>query len=111
MAVALIQNSVTPQDITIAREDYGDYVKIVVDIATETIAIGGEWHADAEKILLDQGSLQENIWGGGIDLTTSIIETVALINIRPRYNNDSQEIIDPSIRSKFIAIVKRKFNL
>ena len=109
MAVVLIKGKVTPQDLMLASEDYGEYIKIVVDVVTGDAAIGGEWHADGEKILLEKGSRQKNIWGGGIDLKTRNIETVALINLRPRVGNNSQEILDKKIRKKFVSVVKKKF--
>ncbi len=75
------------------------------------MAIGGEWHADAEKILLGEGSKQENLWGGGIDIETKNIDLVALINLRPNMGRNSQEIIDEKIRKQFLKIVEDKFNL
>ena len=71
----------------------------------------GEWHADAEAELLKIGCKQKDIWGGGYDKLAKRIETIALINIRPRQNNDSQEILDAKIRKRFAEIVKEKFNL
>lgn len=111
MGVVVVGKKVTKQDLVKAREDYGDFLKIVVDIETGAMTIGGEWHADGEQTLLRQGSQQKNLWGGGINLKTKKIESVALINIRPRLNNDSQEILDTRIREKFIKIAKQKFNL
>lgn len=109
MSVILVRESVTEEDLKKASEDYLDYVKVVIDIENEKMAIGGEWHADAEKILLENGSRQDNIWGGGIDLKNKKVETIALINIRPRLRNDSQEILDQKIKGKFVEILKRKF--
>ncbi len=111
MGVVIVDEKVAPEDLVIAQEEYGEYVKIVIDIETEAMAIGGEWHADAEKELLEAGSKQSNMWGGGIDLTSKRIETIALINIRPRLGNDSQEIIDPKIRQRFVTIARKKFCL
>jgi hypothetical protein len=110
MSVVMIEDKVQPQDIQIAGEEYGEYIKIVIDVNQNIIAIGGEWHSDAEKILLERGSKQVNIWGGGIDIKTKNIETVALINLRPSINN-SQEILDADTRNKFIEITKEKFGL
>lgn len=111
MSVVLISDKVTENDIKAASEEYGEYIKIVIDVEKESMAIGGEWHADAEKVLLENGSLQDNIWGGGIDLTRNNIETIALINFRPKLENDSQEILNPKIRNKFIIIAKNKFQI
>ncbi len=111
MSVVIIKDRVTQKDIRKASEEYGVYIKVVVDIEKNLLAAGGEWHADAEKILVEKGSKQKNLWGGGIDLNAKNIETVALINLRPNQGNNSQEILDAEIREKFLKIVKEKFRL
>jgi hypothetical protein len=70
---------------------------------------GGELHADGEKLLLSRGSKQDSIWGGGINLEDRLIDTAAVLNLRPRLNNDNLEILDPERREKFIKIVKEFF--
>ena len=47
----------------IAKNQFGDFVKAVVDIQRDIMAIGGELHADEEALLIEQGSSQENLWG------------------------------------------------
>jgi predicted oxidoreductase len=42
---------------------FGDMVKIVVDVRRRVAAVGGELHADAEQVLLAQGSAQADLWG------------------------------------------------
>lgn len=111
MAIVIVGDKVNDDDLNKAQEEYGDFVKIVVDVKTGVMAIGGEWHADAEKKLLEGGSQQDNLWGGSIDLQTNKIETIALINIRSRLDNDSQEILDKKIKNQFIKVIKQKFNL
>lgn len=111
MGVVKIIDKVSPQDLTIAREDYEEYIKVVADIQTGAMAIGGEWHADGEKVLLESGSKQDDIWGGGVDMITNKIETIAIINLRPRVGNDSQEILDPRTRERFVQFVKEKFKI
>jgi len=65
-----------------------------------------EIHAEGEKILLEQGSRQSNIWGGGIDLETKTIEFNSFINIRPNDDNPSNEIQDAERRSKYKELTK-----
>jgi len=91
------------------RHGNGDYLKLTVDIENEWLVAGGELHADAEKFLLDKGSNQDNIWGGGINLKDRQIDTTAVLNLRPRMNNDNLEILDHQRRGKFIKIVKKLF--
>lgn len=91
------------------RKRYGDYVKLTLDIENEWIVAGGELHADGEKVLLEKGSRQDNIWGGGIDLKDKIIDTTAVLNLRPRLGNDSMEILDSAKREKFVSMVRKYF--
>jgi hypothetical protein len=103
MAIIIIDKIVTPQQIKKAQEDYESYIKLTIDIEGEIIALGGEFHADAEKILLESGSQQKNIWGGGLNLETNLLETNAIIN----YRGGSAEILDPKVREKFLNIAKK----
>ena len=81
---------------------FGDMVKIVVDVQRRVAAAGGELHADAEKVLLEKGSRQEDLWGAnyypGVG-RDQCIEYTALINIRPSQGNRSMEIADANVRS------------
>ena len=74
---------------------------IVIDVETEKIAVGGELHADAEKILLEQGSRHSSIWGANFypwNEPDKRIEYTALINIRPKQDNPSMEILSEKIK-------------
>jgi len=80
---------------------FQDMVKLVVDVRRRVVAVGGELHADAEQLLLEQGSSQADLWGlnyypgkGAEDC----IEYTALINIRPSQGNRSMEIEDAGTR-------------
>jgi len=110
VSTVLVKDKITLSDLQKAKEDYGDYVKITVDMGNARVVIGGQWHADGEKLLIQNGSKQSDIWGGGINLITNQVETFALINLKSNDNN-SQEILDPKTRKRFIEIVKEKFNL
>jgi hypothetical protein len=80
---------------------FGDMVKVVVDVRIRIAAVGGELHADAEQILLERGSRQEDLWGANYypdEGRDGCIEYTALINIRPSQENRSMEIADDGIR-------------
>lgn len=47
----------------IADESFGDFVKAVVDIQRNVMAIGAELHADEEFALLEDGCSQKDLWG------------------------------------------------
>jgi len=110
MAVVIIEGAITPEQVVLASEEYGEYVKVVVDIEKGFLAAGGEWHADAERVLLERGSKQEFLWGGGINLAKKKIDFVSLINMRPGVSS-SQEVMDQAIRNKMETIIKRTFGL
>lgn len=38
--------------------------------------VGPSLHSDGEKVLLAKGSVEDNIWGGGINLSDKIIDTI-----------------------------------
>ena len=110
MAIVVVENEVMREDVIQAREDYSGYIKITVDIEQEVVAIGGEYHADAEQILRQEyGSLNRNVWGGGYNVTQDKFEVNALLNIKPGVN-DAADILDPKIRNKFLEIVKQKLS-
>jgi hypothetical protein len=105
-----ISRSLTKGKILKLQKEYGNYIKLTVDLENQWIIAGGELHADGEKILLEKGSKQDDIWGGGISFEDKQIDTTAVINLRPRMNNDNLEILDPKKREKFMAVVKNYFN-
>jgi hypothetical protein len=90
---------------------YDELIKFVVDIKEEVIAVGGEMHADAEILLLENGSKQKNLWGANLLLNqkdfTKRIEFNSLINIRPRDNNKFMEIKSDEIRNKVKALAEK----
>lgn len=92
----------------IAKEDFGDMVKGVADIRKNIIALGGELHADAEAVLLKEGSRQEDLWGFNIypaRPASERIEFTSLINVRPKQGNRALVIQDPQLCQKIREIV------
>ncbi|PIZ75719.1 hypothetical protein COY05_03340 [Candidatus Peregrinibacteria bacterium CG_4_10_14_0_2_um_filter_38_24] len=104
-----IDSKISKKELTdIAKERFGDMVKAVVDIELGIMVVGGELHADEEAMLLERDSKQENLWG--INIYTDKpdnerIEFDSMINIRPRQNNRSRDVLDPEIREKITIIV------
>lgn len=87
----------TTSEIKKLQEQYDIYIKTVIDIERKICSAGMQWHYEGEKILLGEGSKQEHIWGGGIELSTQQIDFNSFINIRPSQGNNSNEIKDESI--------------
>lgn len=103
--IVVLEKPATEEDIKRALEHYDSFIKVTVDIDQGVVVIGGEYHYDAEQILLQRGSRQQDIWGGGVSIKTGVITTTAIINLRPRLDNDSQEMLDAKVRAKFKKLV------
>lgn len=95
------------EEIKKMSHEYGSYIKVVVDIEKEILAGGGAMHYDDEKLLLEYGCKQKNLWGGGVDLETGSIDYNSMINVRPNQDNLSRDIQSEEIRKKFKAIVEK----
>ena len=81
-------------------------MKVVVDIKRKILSAGGKLHADGEKLLLDDGSKQADLWGGGIDLETNEIDCDSMINLRPGQGNSSREVLDQSVRKEIEIVIR-----
>lgn len=87
----------------------GNPVKAVVDIQREIIAFDAELHSDQEAALLENGSVQTDLWGINIYPSESDyrIDFDSMTNIRPREKNFSRSVEDPAVRQKIEVICKR----
>lgn len=103
----LIRKRAGDKEIKKAAEDFDGYIKLVVDVKKEILTAGGERHVEGEQILLENGSKQENLWGGGLDLNSKETDYNSMINIRPSQENLSRDIMSPQIRKEFDKIVKK----
>lgn len=103
------QTPFTKEEITKLREQFDTYVKTVIDLENKICSAGCDRHFESEKILLEQGSKQSSIWGGGIDLETKMIDCNSFINVRPTDKNTSNEIQDPTLRKEFEDLTKYFF--
>ena len=112
MTVKTIKDKITRQElIDMAKENYGDMIKGVVDIEKKIIALGGELHSDANSLLVEkEGSNQEDVWGINIypgKEKNEWLEFNSLINIKPLKNNRDVEIESEEIKDKIKNIVNR----
>lgn len=101
----LTTEKISPEDLKKAALDLNGYVKFVVDLEKGILTVGGTLHVEGEKLLLQNGSNQKNLWGGGLDLETGEIDYDSMINIRSSQGNSSREVLDQEIRSKMTKIV------
>ena len=105
--IHIIRDHSTPEQMKEMLQMLQTYVKLAVDIKRGILAGGGAMHADCEAVLLDAESQQEFIWGADWDPTAQQVTFESLINIRPRQNNPSMQILDPEIRDKVAEITIR----
>lgn len=94
------------EEIAKLKEEFDFYIKTVIDVDKKICCAGMNRHFEGEDILLNQGSKQSDIWGGGIDLETKTIDFNSFINIRPNDNNTSNEIQNPKIRNIYEELTR-----
>jgi Protein of unknown function (DUF5674) len=104
--ILIVRSRATKEQINEMLEAHRFYIKTAVDIERGILAGGGELHADCEAMLLDNGSRQDNIWGASWNPLTQEVFYESLINIRPRQNNRSMEILDSGIREQITQITQ-----
>ena len=110
MEIILVNQKISKEVLKKACETwFATMVKVVVDIAQNRLALGGDLHSDAEVLLLNSGSIQDNLWGANFypwEPPENRIEYSALINIRPGQNNRGMEIEDAAIRDRVKEIIE-----
>ena len=102
--IKVIATPTTREQIDEMLQVLGTYIKLAVDVRLGILAGGGVLHADCESILLENGSQQEDIWGADWNPSSQQVIFESLINIRPRQNNPSLEVLDPEIRKQISEI-------
>ena len=96
----------TKKEIKNLKELFDSYIKTVIDVKRKVCSAGCDRHFESEEILLREGSNQSDVWGGGIDLETKVIDFNSFINIRPKDGNTSNEIQADRIRERFEELTK-----
>ena len=87
----------------LAAAQFGDMVKVVVDVERGVMAIGAELHSDGEALLLDDGSRQAALWGINLypsEAGDAWIEFDSMINVRPSAGNRSRGVDDAALRDR-----------
>jgi len=106
MPILIIREPARPEQIEAMLQELGSYIKLAVDVERGILAGGGEFHADCEAVLLEDGSAQENIWGADWLPAARLVRCEALINLRPRQNNLRMEIQDAGLRERVERITR-----
>jgi|GEM_PF-3143766 len=81
--ILIIRSKADDDTLKKVSSDFDGYIKFVVDIQRKILTAGGMRHSDGEEMLLKDGSRQQNLWGGGLDLETGEIDFDSMINYGP----------------------------
>lgn len=101
----LLTSRVTTEQIGLAAQDLDGYVKFVVDLKQKIMTIGSARQVQGKELLLNNGSSQQDLWSGGIDLESHQIDYDSMNNIRPTQGNTSREVLSQEIRDQMKKIV------
>jgi hypothetical protein len=107
MPIHLITEKATPEQMREMLIVLGSYVKLAVDVERDVLAGGGELHADCESVLLEDGSLQDDVWGADWFPHSQETAYESMINYRPRLGFTSMELQDERLRAKIKEIAER----
>ena len=84
--------------------------KLAIDVERGIIALGGEWHSDAEEVLTADGSQANDVWGVNFypwNKPSERIVYTSLINLKPLVPHRKMEVTDPDIRHKIHDMITR----
>lgn len=111
MVIRVVRHTISRSDLgEMAKQQFGEMVKAVVDVEQGIMAIGGELHSDEEAVLLDQGSAQRHLWGINLYPDKPLnewIEFDSLINVRPSGGNRSRYVESSEMREAVTRIVNQ----
>ena len=107
----ILQKAITRAELAaLAENTFGDMIKCVADVKQGLLALDAELHADLERLLLENGSAGEDLWGFNLyphEEGEDFIEYDSLINIRFWQNNPTRDVLDPDIREAIKQIVEQ----
>ena len=108
-AMQILQTAITRAELAaLAENTFGDMIKCVADVKQGLLALDAELHADLERLLLENGSAGEDLWGFNLypdEEGEDFIEYDSLINIRSWQGNPSRGISNPETREAIEKIV------
>lgn len=105
----IVEDKITIEELKeMAQKMFGSFVKAVVDVEKEIMALDGELHADLEVLLSENGSKRANLWG--INIYPELegeerIEFDSMINLKPHLGNRTRGVENPAVREKIIKTV------
>jgi hypothetical protein len=107
----ILENEIKKEDLKNSENIvFDEFVKAVVDIEKEEIAIDAELHADLEKYLLENGSNQYDLWGINLyfdEDEENFVEFDSMINIRPAQGNRGRGVENKETQEKIKEVVSK----
>jgi len=94
----ILQKSITRAELAaLAENTFGDMIKCVADVRLGSLALDAELHADLERLLLENGSAEVDLWG---------------FNLYPEeegedFINPTRDVLDPDIREAIKRLVEQ----
>ena len=102
----ILQQPITGAELkSMAQNTFGDMIKCVADVKRGLLALDADLHADLERLLLEDGSAQENLWG--FNLWVEEEGEDFIINIRSWQGNPSRDVENPEAREAIKSIVDK----
>ena len=109
--MTILDSPISSSDLSaLASHIYGEMIKAVADIDRGVLALDAELHSDLERMLLEDGSDQDSLWGFNLypdEDGEDFIEFDSLINIRPRQGNMSRDVENKDARNAICRVVDK----
>jgi len=112
MKVQIVREKISKEELArIAKDGFGNMVKVDVDVKREILTIGGEWHSEGDELLSqEEGYSREHVWGVNFypwNPPEKRIVYTSLINIKPNLGNRTTEIQEKEMREKIHKIIEK----
>ena len=94
-----------------ALKMHGEFVKAVVDVEKEIMAVEAEFHADLMEALIQTELCEpKNVWGINIfpdRVGDDFVMFDSMINLKPGLGNRTRGITDAKVREKIIILINK----
>lgn len=112
METRIVKDKVTLDELrALAREQYGDMIKAVVDVAQGIMGVGGEFHVDIQSLLIErEHSRGDTTWGINLYLDKTgdeFVEFDSMINLKPASGNRTRTVDDRGMQDTIKEIVTK----
>ena len=112
METRIVKDKVSRAELrSLAHEQYGDIIKVVVDIAQGIMGVGGELHVDIQSLLIEkEDSRGDTTWGINLYLDKTgdeFIEFDSMINLKPLLGNKTRNVESIEIQNKIREVINQ----